>query len=272
MVMTGRNYNPKYWGQVALKMANEQGFDEARAEQYRQVHLNLLAKWADATTSQTVLKTDLFAEALCPSRAFLWDILKRNSNVIGIDISAEISSKAKKEAAHYAPNSLAEYITCDVRQLPFAGDSFELIVSDSTLDHFRHKSEIVTALSELARVLKPGGTLIITMDNKDNLTEPLFRLWIRFQLAPFFIGKTYSIRELKQALTKSGLCVLDSTAIIHNPRLVTKVIITLLRKIKPDRSRQYIRKGLAFLDSLENKRIKYLTAQFIAAKAVKPAN
>ena len=268
--MNSRNYKPEYWGQVTGKMAKGQDFDEALAEQYRQGHLNLLAKWADVTSSQTVLKTDLFAEALCPSRAFLWEMLKRNSNVIGIDISAEIASKAKARATHYAPNSLAEYKNCDVRQLPFASNSFDLIVSDSTLDHFRHKSEIVTALSELARVLKPGGTLIITMDNKGNLTEPLFRLWIRFGLAPFFIGNTYSIRELKQALAKAGLCVKDSTAIIHNPRFFTKLIVTLLRRIEPTRSNQWIKRLLKLLDSLEDRKTKYLTAQFIAAKAVKP--
>ena len=270
--MNSRNYKPEYWGQVAGKMANGQDFDEALAEQYRRVHLNLLAKWADATTTQTVMKTDLFAEALCPSRAFLWDILKGNSNVIGIDVSAEISSKARTNTAHYTPNSLAEYITGDVRQLPFADNSFNLIVSDSTLDHFRHKDEIITALFELARVLKPGGTLIITMDNKGNLTEPLFRLWIRFGLAPFFIGKTYSIRELKEALAKAGLRVMDSTSIIHNPRFFTKLIVTLLRRIEPTRFNQWIKKLLNLLDSLENRKTKYLTAQFIAAKAVKPAD
>ena len=268
--MTGKNYGPKYWGHFAGKMANGQHFDEALAEQYRRVHLNLVARWADATNSQTVLKTDLYAEALCPSRAFLWDILKRNSNVVGIDISAEITSRARTNTAQYAAGSSAEYITCDIRQLPFADNSFDLIISDSTLDHFTRKTEIVTALSELSRVLEPGGTLIITMDNKANLTEPLFRLWIRLGLAPFFIGETYSIRELKQALAKTGLCVKDSTAIIHNPRLVTKKVIALLRKVEPTRFNHLIRSLLNILDSLENRKIKYLTAQFIAVKAVKP--
>ena len=267
--MTSRNDEPKYWGHLAEKMANGQQFDEALAEQYQRIHLDLITKWTDTTNSQTILKTDLFAEALCPSRAFLWDLLKRKSNITGIDISANIPSRARTNAAHYAAGSSAEYMICDVRQLPFADTSFDLIVSDSTLDHFGNKADIATALSELSRTLKPGGTLIITMDNKGNLTEPLFWLWIHLGLAPFFIGKTYSIRELKQALAKTGLCVKDNTAIIHNPRLVTKIIIALLRRIAPTRSTLWIRRLLNLLDSLENRKIKYLTAQFIAAKAVK---
>ncbi|MEE9399120.1 MAG: class I SAM-dependent methyltransferase, partial [Dehalococcoidales bacterium] len=242
--MTGKNYEAKYWDKVTKKAADGRDFDELLAEQYRRVHLNLLARWADVTTSQIILKTDLFAEALSPSRAFLWDMLKTHSNVIGIDVSGEITSWARTRAAQYAPNSSAKYINCDVRQLPFASNSFALIVSDSTLDHFRHKNEIITALSELSRVLKPGGTLIITMDNKDNLTEPLFRLWIYVGLSPIFRGKTYSIKELKQALAGVGLCVMDSTAIIHNPRFFARRTITFLRKVEPTRFNHWIRRGL----------------------------
>ena len=270
-MMIGTKYKAHYWSQLANNMANGQEFEELLAEEYRRNHLKLLARWANITTNQIILKTDLFAEALCPSRAFLWDMLKTNSNVIGIDMSAEITSQANTRAAQYSLN-LAEYINCDVRQLPFANDSFDLIVSDSTLDHFSRKTEIVTALSELRRVLKPGGTLIITMDNKGNVTEPLFRLWISFGLAPFFIGKTYSIGELKQALNTVGLCVTDVTAIVHYPRFLAKIVIRLLRKISPSRFDHGIRKGLALLGSLENKRVKYITALFIAAKSVKPTD
>ncbi|MFC2067870.1 class I SAM-dependent methyltransferase [Chloroflexota bacterium] len=270
-MMNDNNRKPSYWDHVAKKIAGEQYFDELLAEQYRRVHLDLLAKWAVVTASNSVLKTDLFAEAMCPSRSFMWGMLGNMGNVIGIDISAEICFKAKINTAHYAPDSLVKYITCDVRQLPFASNSFDLIISDSTLDHFGHKSEIFTALSELTRVLKPGGTLIITMDNRGNLTEPLFRLWIRLGLAPFYIGETYSIGKLKQALTQAGLRIMDTTAIIHNPRFFTKLIVTILRRIEPTRFNGLINKLLYLLDSLENRKTRYLTAQFIAAKAVKPA-
>jgi SAM-dependent methyltransferase len=155
--------------------------------------------------------------------------------------------------------------------LPFADDSFDLIISDSTLDHFQDKNEIATALAELSRILKPGGTLVITMDNKTNLTEPLFRLWVFLGLSYFFIGKTYSIKELKQALASVGLLVTDTTAIIHNPRFFARRIIALLHKGNPTRFNRGIRRGLNILDSLEKRKTKYLTAQFIAARAVKPS-
>lgn len=268
-MMTSKNYEAEYWGRIAKKIKVGQDFDQLLAEQYRRVHLDLLTSWADITNGQIILKTDLFAEAMCPSRAFLWDVLKTNNNIIGIDVSVEIVSRAKVRAEQCAAIP-AEYINCDLRRLPFTSNSFDIIISDSSLDHFNDKSEIATALSELSRVLKPGGTLIITLDNRDNLTEPFFRLWIWLGLAPFFIGRTYTIKELKQALDRVGLYVINSTAIIHNPRFFTKKVINFLRKVETTRFNYWIRRGLVFLDSLENRKTRYLTAQFIAAKAVKP--
>jgi SAM-dependent methyltransferase len=270
-MITNKKHEAGYWAQLGSGRVNGQDYDTLLAEQYRQVHLNLIAKWADITAGRFVLKTDLFAEAVSPSRAFLWGMLQADGAVIGIDVSGTTTSRARTNSAKYAPDLPGTFVNCDVRQLPFVNDSLDFIVSDSTLDHFAHTEEIDAALAEFTRVLKPGGTLIITLDNKCNLTEPIFRLWTRLGLAPFFIGKTYSIGELHRALARAGMGVTASTAIIHNPRFFTKVIIALLRKIGRSRFDGAIKRGLAFLDSLENSRLKYLTAQFIAVRAVKPS-
>lgn len=268
--MSRRDSETSYWDRTVKKLAGKSDFDPLLAEQYRQAHSKLVARWADVRGSSRILKTDLFAEAVHPNRAFFWDLLNANDHVIGIDISAEVITEARDRAKCYAPNSQMRCVNCDVRQLPFASGSFSLIISDSTLDHFRHKYEIATALSELSRVLAPGGTLIITMDNKGNITEPLYRLWLFLKLHPVFVGKTYSVSELKQALADAGLVVVETTAIIHNPRFITRRLVPLIRKMAPVRFDNLMRRCLAFLHSLESKRTKYLTGQFIAAKAVKP--
>jgi ubiquinone/menaquinone biosynthesis C-methylase UbiE len=269
--MTNTKQKAKYWDTLAKNSARSTRFDDLMAEQYRRAHLNLLSRWTDIRGSQRILKTDLFAEGIHPNRAFLWDMLRVNKNIVGIDISVRIASLARARALQECTSSLGAYLSGDVRKLPFNNNSFDLIVSDSTLDHFQQKGDIIVALSELSRVLKPAGTLVITMDNKSNITEPLFRLWIALGLSPFFIGKTYSIEELKRALGSVGLRVVDTTAIMHNPRFFTKALITIIRKIALRRLDGLIRKALDFFDSLERRRTKYLTAQFIAAKAVKIA-
>lgn len=268
--MSSKDSEAKYWDRTVKELARKSVFDTLLSEQYRQAHWQLLVRWADIKGSNRILKTDLYAEAIHPHRAFLWDILKMNEQVICIDISAEVITRARGKGKYYAPKSPIQYVNCDVRCLPFASGSFGLIISDSTLDHFQHKHEIATALSELSRVLAPGGTLIVTLDNKGNITEPLYRIWLFLKLHPVFVGKTYSIGELKQALADVGLKVAETTAIIHNPRFITRRIVPLIRKITPFRFDNLIKRCLTFLDSLEGKKTKYLTGQFIAAKAVKP--
>jgi SAM-dependent methyltransferase len=264
------DYNSSYWNSIAGKTRKGQDYDDILAEHYRHSHLNLLSGWIDFSKPQNILKTDLFAEAICPTRSFAWEIMKKPSSFTGIDISSDICRMARETSAGIVPNRSPAFASCDLRQLPFAGNSFDVIVSDSSLDHYRKKSEIKIAIKELVRILKPGGTLVITMDNKSNFTEPLFRLWILFNLAPYFIGKTYTMKELKQALDKAGLEIVESCTLIHNPRFFTKVMIAAFRRFFPRRCDTWTKKRLAFYDSLGNKRTKYLTAQFIAVKAVKP--
>ena len=260
----------RYWDKIANTLAKGQPFDELLAEQYRLVHLNLLNRWSTFPSTSTILKTDLFAEALCPSRAFTWDILNKGNSLVGIDCSPNIVNLARANTLDRTQSSSAQYVVSDLRQLPFADNSFDLIISDSSLDHFDKKAEAGLALRELSRILKRGGTLIITMDNKGNFTEPLFRLWIYLGLSSFFIGPSYTMKELNRMLNMAGLRVVSNTAIIHNPRFFTKILVSLLRKIHPTIFDKLIRNCLGSLDSLEKSKLKYCTAQFIAAQAVKP--
>jgi len=262
------NYNEaEYWNRVARRMAGKFHLDELSGEHKRNTHLGLLARWAGITSNKIVLKTDLFEEALGPDH-FLFHLAKFNSNVVGIDISSEIASRASKRSRQHGSN-LGRYICCDVRQLPFNSDSFDLLISNSTLDHFSNERDIIAALHELRRVLRPAGILIITMDNKGNLTEPFFRLWMSLGLAPFFVGKTYSIGQMKHVLESVGFRVEDATAIIHSPRFLTVRTVRLLHKLNARKFDPLIRKGLTLLDMFEKRRTKYLTGLYIAVKAVK---
>jgi ubiquinone/menaquinone biosynthesis C-methylase UbiE len=258
-----------YWDVAAKGTHPGQNYDELLAEHYRLVHTNLIEKWTKGDHCQVVLKTDLFAEAMCPSRSFAWDMIRMFGGLFGMDISNVVCRSAKESAAQYVPIHSLQVTTCDVRRLPFANGSFDLIVSDSTLDHFESEKEIDIALSELTRVLRTGGILIITMDNKSNITEPIFRLWAVLGLSPFFIGKTYSARELEKALAQNGMSVMDKTAIMHNPRFFARLMVSVLRKIQPHKANGRIEYLLRYFDSLEYKRTKYLTAQYIAMKATK---
>ena len=53
---------------------------------------------------------------------------------------------------------------CDVRQLPFGNDEFDLIFSSHVLEHFP-RGEWEPVLNEWLRVLKPGGSVLFYLPN-----------------------------------------------------------------------------------------------------------
>jgi len=262
----------EHWNRVAREWVQKGYSNELLAEHKRKTYLGLVARWADVASAQSILKTDLFQEASGPDQ-FLFDLGQVNSNVIGIDVSSEIVGLAKSRANAYGVDA-GKYLCCDVRHLPFRDSSISLIISDSTLDHFPGEADIVTALQELGRVLRPGGVLILTMDNKSNPTYPpyiIFRIWMRLRLSPYFIGRTLSLKKLRQNLEEIGFDVADCTAIFHYPHPdgLVRGLERSLRKLSRGKLDNAIRRGLALLDGLEGKRTRYLTGRYIAVKAVK---
>lgn len=218
------------------------------------------------------MKTDLFAEAFDVEQ-FLFDIAQVSSNIIAFDVSSEIVARARSNAEHHGVEA-SSFLCCDVKHIPLKDNSVDLIISDSTLDHFPTEAEIVTSLRELGRVLDTGGVLILSMDNKRNLTYPpyfLVRCWMWLKLSPYFIGRTLSLTELSRVLEEIGLEVEESTTILHYPHPdgLVRWLEHNLRKLSRGKLDGAIRATLAILEKLEGNRAQYLTGRYIAVKAVK---
>jgi SAM-dependent methyltransferase len=262
----------EHWGEVARGWSERGYANELLGEQKRKTYIDLITRWAKLTAGQRILKTDLFAEAFGVEQ-FFFDIISAKSNVVGIDVSIEIVAEAKNQARSRRLDA-GYYLCCDVKKLPLLDSSIDLIISDSTLDHFPTEAEIITALAELGRVLKGGGTLILTIDNKGNLTYPpyfLIRLWMKMGLAPYFIGRTLSLSHLRRTLKENGLNIEEITAILHYPHPdgLVRWLERSLRFLSRGKLDNAIRKWLASLNRLEGSRIKYLTGRYLAVMAVK---
>lgn len=254
-----------YWDNVARQLDSQPHYlDPFLAEMKRQAHLTLVKRWGGILPRGRVLKTDLFEEATGPS-AFLTDLTHKAAEVIGIDISVEVVSRAQQRDT----NRQAHYVVADVRHLPFADNAFDLIVSPSTLDHFVQASDLDRSLCELARVMEPAGRLIITLDNRQNIFDPLLHLVTRLRKTPYFIGRSYTIGELSAALQAAGLKVQDTTAILHNPRLVATGMVTVANWLRWQPLIAWVRRVLRNAQRLEQTRWCFRTGSFIAALATR---
>jgi ubiquinone/menaquinone biosynthesis C-methylase UbiE len=123
--------------------------------------------------------------------------------VVGLDSSAKLIAKAKSdERSQSLP---VEFQHGDLRQLPFSDQTFTRCRIDRVLQHV---SESEVAISELVRVLKPGGILLaydndwgtfsLTSHNK-RLTRMLEDAWCD-SFANGWIG-----RELPRYFSEAGL-------------------------------------------------------------------
>jgi SAM-dependent methyltransferase len=259
-----RSLHGSDWDSAALKLDPDAHYiDGFLGDLKRRAHLKLIERWGGLPPSGRVLKTDLFEEAM-GADAFLSDLGNGENAAIGMDISPVIAAKA--HTRFVASGVLA----ADVRKLPFAGGCFTLIVSPSTLDHFPQPGDLHSSLRELARVLEPGGRLIITLDNRQNIFDPLLRLASRLGLVPYYLGRSYTVRELREELERAGLVVEETTAILHNPRLTAVAAIALARKLNWPRFTRLVQRTLIRAQRLEKTRLRYYTGSFVAAKAVRP--
>ena len=106
-----------------------------------------------------VFKTDLWDEAK-NTKILKW-VAEQGAEVYGLDISYTI---VKVTQDLFGRSSLeCGVIVSDLRQISYGDDSFDLIYSMGTIEHFK---EYRQALKEIFRVLKRGGRAIIGVPNK----------------------------------------------------------------------------------------------------------
>ena len=244
---------------------------EARAEVLWRAHADavntaLLARWLPATRWARLLKTDLWDEATGPG---LYSLLAAHADAIaGIDFLPSVL----EAAAVRRPGLLA--VLADVRRLPFAAGAFDAVVSTSTLDHFDARDDILVAVRELHRVLGRGGRLLLTLDNRANPAVALrnalpFSLLHRAGLVPYPVGAALGPRGLRRVLHEAGFEVLETTAVLHCPRVFA---IASARRLQRRGSPAAAARFLARLqrwEVLARLPTRFLTGYFIGVHARK---
>jgi 2-polyprenyl-3-methyl-5-hydroxy-6-metoxy-1,4-benzoquinol methylase len=80
----------------------------------------------------------------------------------GIDLAKKSVGAARRVAEQLGVE--AEYVVADARELPFDDGSFAAVFSYSVLQHLA-KEDVPRVVSEIGRVLRPGGIVWIEMPN-----------------------------------------------------------------------------------------------------------
>ncbi|MEQ1758418.1 MAG: methyltransferase domain-containing protein [Vicinamibacterales bacterium] len=252
----------RYWDDVAGEWGG--GRDRLWRRHSDSVNAALCRRWLPERVHR-LLKTDAFDEA---SSDGLWLMLRSRADVVeGIDQSPAIAAQARARHPEMA------ITVADVRALPFPDRHFDAVLSNSTLDHFEHHAGIEQSLRELHRVLEPGGQLILTLDNPANPVVALrnalpFALLNRVGLVPYFVGATLAPRALTDLLRQVGFDVVETTAIVHCPRVLAVPAARAVEGLssRPETHARFLR-ALSWFEVAERWPSRFRTGHFVAVLA-----
>lgn len=87
-------------------------------------------------------------------------------DVVGTDISPLFLEEARKWE-----NPRLRYHVCDVLELPFESGSFDVISSNELIEHL---PDVETALTEMVRVIRKGGRIVLSGPNLCSPLIPVF--------------------------------------------------------------------------------------------------
>ena len=113
--------------------------------------------------------------------------------VAGVDVSRDMVRMARRRCLDLSGKGLVELMVGDSRRLPYADTSFDKVLSVHTIYFWE---EPIKDLSEMFRVLRPGGRLVLGFRAKsDNGSTIDF---------PETVYSFYSIDEVSTLLVSAG--------------------------------------------------------------------
>jgi ubiquinone/menaquinone biosynthesis C-methylase UbiE len=161
----------------------------------------------------------------CGPGVMVAPLTKRGYHVTSVDAAPEMIARAKEE---HGGNPLADFAVGDVYHLNYPDATFDSVIAMGLVEYLDDEPR---AFSEMARVLKPGGLLIVSFPN---YWAP-WRIWSRFVMfltslprrlykrltgnpGHYITHREYTLRTAKAWFTHAG--VTPTRAWYYNFKLI----------------------------------------------------
>lgn len=137
---------------------------------------------------------------------------------VGVDYSDEGNALGSRTAS--ALDADVRFVCGDLTMLPFPSGSFDLVFSDSVIEHLPNTQ---AAVVEMARVARPGGLVIITTPNR--LRPDGWDLYKRLHRPPY-LQKSFTPGQFRRLYAEAGLEIEqffgDTLLLLRNFRRTSK--------------------------------------------------
>jgi ubiquinone/menaquinone biosynthesis C-methylase UbiE len=169
---------------------------DRRWRSYEEATLRAALEAADLRGGEIVL------DVACGTGELERLLLARHPNlyILGTDISAGMLT----QAVHKDIGPRARWVQGDARRLPLPDRSFDSVLCANSFHYFR---EPQAALSEMRRVLRPGGFLVLVDWCDDYLTCKVCSWWLRWTDPAFYRADT--LRGCQTLIEEAGFQVVQ---------------------------------------------------------------
>jgi SAM-dependent methyltransferase len=123
--------------------------------------------------------------------------------LVGLDYSPAMVRRLAGKIGTPPQGSRLHAVLGDSERLPFASESFDLVTCCHSFHHYPHQAVVVR---EFARVLRPGGLLVVVDGFRDNVVG-----WVVFDLAVSLAEREVhhaSWSELRDMILAAGFATL----------------------------------------------------------------
>jgi len=172
-------------------------------------------------------------------------------------VQTDVSWKALGYLKNLRNDLPARHVACDALRLPFSDASFDGVVCSEVIEHIEDDGK---ALDEMARVIRPGGALVLTC--------PIHQKYFDFD--DQFVGhyRRYEIPQLFTKLSQRGFLEMEAKPILGSLEKAIMVRVTRLfaALAKPREKSRPLGLGVRLLAWLCFP--AYLTANFLLAGVI----
>jgi len=135
----------------------------------------------------------------------------RGAVMTGVDYEQEYVNRANARLRRAAEQGVLgdtaiEVRLGDGRALDFEDDTFDIVTSFSAIEHMPGEADRYEAVAEMARVVRPGGMVVVTGPNLLNLPATLVSRRV-FSSRKNKFEHRYTPRELARMMTTAGLVI-----------------------------------------------------------------
>ncbi len=194
-----------------------------------------------------VSEGSLCLETGCGSGSLSAALAAQRRKVIALDYTSSLLSNLqanRKNLESTLNESLPLFpVQADIESMPFQDNTFDAVFSEGVIEHWVKRPARLAVLTEMKRVLRPGGVLVLFVPNG---RHPLHGWW-KFTRYPGYASEDrvpwhrFSSQELAGDLGEAGFSKIDhdgispwSTLAVWPDWLPFRAVAALCRRIFPE--------------------------------------